>query len=291
MAKVNSLQDREHLPGPLPRRARPACSVMLNVRGICCLRPGVKGVSENIEVRSHRRPLPGARPHLLLPQRRPRGGLPLQRRLDARNLDRRLEILFPVLEPRLRQRMAGWLDVWSRDNVKAYRLRPDGTYERVSRRPPAAARPGGALPPGRRGRPEPRRHRRPLPTDHQPRRRLTTEVASMELYIVRHGPAEAARRGPRRRARPHAEGRRPHGTHRPRAARAEMPPGQRPDQPAAPRRADRPHPGRGALPGRAARHVRAPRARRLGAEARRGAGRSGRAGRPWSSATTPTCRC
>ncbi len=114
--------------------------VKLNVRGICCLRAGVEGVSENIEVtRIVDRYLEHARIFYF------RNGGHEEVYLSSadwmtRNLDRRLEILFPVLEPRLRQRMAGWLDVWSRDNVKAYRLRPDGTYERVSDdRPPLRA--------------------------------------------------------------------------------------------------------------------------------------------------------
>jgi len=139
VAKLNSLQDRG-ICQALYRASAAGVRVRLNVRGICCLRPGVEGVSENIEVTSIvDRYLEHARIFYF-----GNGGHEEVYLSSAdwmtRNLDGRLEVLFPVLEPRLRQRLVGWLDVWSRDSVKAYRLRPDGTYERVSdRRPPLRA--------------------------------------------------------------------------------------------------------------------------------------------------------
>jgi polyphosphate kinase len=130
MAKVNSLQD----PGicqALYRASRAGVTVRLNVRGICCLRPGVKEVSDTIEVRSLvDRYLEHARIFSFA-----NGGHEEVYLSSAdwmtRNLDRRLELLFPVTEPALRRRLVAILETCLADTVKARRLLPDGTYERV----------------------------------------------------------------------------------------------------------------------------------------------------------------
>jgi polyphosphate kinase len=130
MAKVNSLQD----PGiieALYRAGQAGVTVKLNVRGICCLRPGVKGLSENIDVTSIvDRYLEHARVFYFH-----NGGHNEVYMSSAdwmrRNLDRRLEIMFPVMDRRLRRRVTGMLKTLFADNVKARRLLPDGTYGRV----------------------------------------------------------------------------------------------------------------------------------------------------------------
>ena len=107
--------------------------VRLNVRGICCLRPGIKGVSENIQVISIiDRFLEHARIYYF------RNGGHEEVYLSSadwmvRNLDKRLETLFPVTSPALRDRVVGFLETCFADNVKAYRLLPDGFYEPATR--------------------------------------------------------------------------------------------------------------------------------------------------------------
>ena len=133
MAKVNSLQDRE-ICLALYRASQAGVKVMLNIRGICCLRPGVEGVSENIEVRSIvDRFLEHARIFYFR-----NGGHEEVYLASAdwmrRNLDKRLEIIFPVTSAALRRRLIGILKTLFADNVKARRLLPDGTYQPVPRR-------------------------------------------------------------------------------------------------------------------------------------------------------------
>jgi polyphosphate kinase len=136
MVKVNSLQDRGIIKA-LYRASRADVRILLNVRGICCLRPGVRGVSETIEVRSIvDRFLEHARVFYF------RNGGHEEVYLSSadwmgRNLDRRLEMLFPVQDAALRRRLVGILETFFQDNVKARRLRPDGTYEPVPRDGPA----------------------------------------------------------------------------------------------------------------------------------------------------------
>ena len=133
MAKVNSLQDPK-ICQALYRAAQAGVKVMLNVRGICCLRPGVKGVSEKIEVRSIiDRFLEHARVFYF------RNGGHEEVYLSSadwmqRNLLKRLEILFPVIDPNHRRRLIEMLNLYFSDNRKARRLLGDGTYEPVARK-------------------------------------------------------------------------------------------------------------------------------------------------------------
>ncbi|NLX98489.1 MAG: polyphosphate kinase 1 [Rhodopirellula sp.] len=135
MAKVNSLQDKD-ICRALYRASQAGVKVMLNIRGICCLRPGVEGASENIEVRSIiDRYLEHARVFYF------RNGGHDEVYLSSadwmrRNLDNRLEIIFPVTSPNLRRRLIEILNTYFADNVKARRLGADGTYERVTHKGP-----------------------------------------------------------------------------------------------------------------------------------------------------------
>lgn len=133
MAKTNSLQDPA-ICQALYRASQAGVKVKLNVRGICCLRPGVAGFSDHIEVRSIvDRFLEHSRVFYF------RNGGHEEVYLSSadwmyRNLSKRLEILFPVLDPNHRRRLIDALQTYFADNTKAWRLSSDGVYERVSRK-------------------------------------------------------------------------------------------------------------------------------------------------------------
>jgi len=133
MAKLNSLEDRG-ICKALYEASRAGVEIQLNVRGICCLKPGVKGLSERIHVRSIvDRYLEHARIFYFA-----NGGHEEIYFSSAdwmrRNLDRRLELLFPIRDPKIRRRLKGMLKTFFKDNSKAWKLRSDGTYRRVAQK-------------------------------------------------------------------------------------------------------------------------------------------------------------
>jgi polyphosphate kinase len=130
--KVNALVD-DRVIRALYHASRAGVKVDLNVRGICCLRPGVRGVSENIRVTSIvGRFLEHGRIYYF------RNGGQEEVYLGSadmmpRNFDHRVEIVFPVLDPRLKRRVVqDVMEVHLADNVKARQMRSDGTYARVA---------------------------------------------------------------------------------------------------------------------------------------------------------------
>lgn len=130
IAKTNALEDKE-ICRAFYRASMAGVKVRLNVRGICCLRPGLKGVSDNIEVISILdRYLEHARVYYFS-----NGGHPevylSSADLMGRNLDKRFETLFPVLEGRLKKRLIDMLETFFKDTAQSWRLRPDGDYEPV----------------------------------------------------------------------------------------------------------------------------------------------------------------
>ena len=105
--------------------------IRLIVRGICCLRPGLPGVSENITVRSIvGRFLEHSRVFLFANDGHPEVYLSSADWMP-RNLDRRVELMFPVEQPTLVKRLRELLKLQWRDNVKSSELHPDGHYTRV----------------------------------------------------------------------------------------------------------------------------------------------------------------
>lgn len=131
-AKMNQLQDLE-LIRELYQASQAGVKVVLNVRGLCCLRPGVPGLSENIEVFSivgrfleHARIYEfanGGHPQVFL------GSADWMKR----NLDRRVESVAPVEDPALVKQLSAILDVYERDNTSRWDCDHDGVYTR--RRP------------------------------------------------------------------------------------------------------------------------------------------------------------
>jgi polyphosphate kinase len=127
--KMNALEDPPMI-RLLYQASQAGVKVDLLVRGICCLRPGVPGVSENIRVVSivgrfleHSRIYyfgNGGAEEVYL------GSADLMRR----NLSHRVEIIFPVENPRLVKRLKGILEVYLADQAKARHLQTDGSYTR-----------------------------------------------------------------------------------------------------------------------------------------------------------------
>jgi len=127
--KVNALEDPPMI-RLLYQASQAGVKVDLLVRGICCLRPGVPGVSENICVASIvGRFLEHSRIYYFQ-----NGGAEEvylgSADLMSRNLSHRVEIIFPVDNSRLVQRLKGILDVYLTDRAKARCLHSDGTYAR-----------------------------------------------------------------------------------------------------------------------------------------------------------------
>jgi polyphosphate kinase len=129
-AKMNALVDQEIIEA-LYAASAAGVRIRLNVRGICCLRPGVRGLSERIEVVSIvDRYLEHSRIFWF------RNGGDEEVYLSSadwmpRNLDRRIELMFPVESEAGRLKVRAALDAMFRDNVKARRLAADGTWRRA----------------------------------------------------------------------------------------------------------------------------------------------------------------
>ena len=132
IAKVNSLQDPDIIHA-LYKASQAGVEIRLNVRGICCLKPGDPKYSKNIEVVSViDRFLEHARLFYFH-----QGG-------DAevyissadwmtRNLEKRVELMIPIEEAPLKRRLVRILEAYFQDNTQASRLLPDGSSQRIVR--------------------------------------------------------------------------------------------------------------------------------------------------------------
>jgi polyphosphate kinase len=129
VAKMNSLVDADSVRN-LYEASQAGVRIDLLIRGICCLRPGIPGVSENIQVHAViDRFLEHARLF-----RFENGGQAEVYCSSAdwmpRNFRRRIEVMFPILDKRLRKRVTAILETMRSDNQQAWDLRPDGRYVR-----------------------------------------------------------------------------------------------------------------------------------------------------------------
>ncbi|MBC5713602.1 RNA degradosome polyphosphate kinase [Roseburia sp. BX1005] len=133
IAKMNSLCDKEII-AALYEASAAGVQIDLIVRGICCLKVGIPGISENIRVRSivgnfleHSRIFyfyNNGQPEFYM------GSADWM----PRNLDRRVEILFPVEDEEIQKSVYHILEVELADNVKAHILNKDGEYEKIDKR-------------------------------------------------------------------------------------------------------------------------------------------------------------
>lgn len=133
IAKMNSLCDRKII-SELYRASAAGVKIELIIRGICCLKVGIEGVSDNISVRSivgnfleHSRIFYFYNAGMEEIYMGSADWMP-------RNLDKRVEILFPVENETLRNDVIDILKAQLADNVKAHILQDDCTYEKVDRR-------------------------------------------------------------------------------------------------------------------------------------------------------------
>jgi polyphosphate kinase len=134
VAKMNSLVDEDVIEA-LYRASQAGVPITLLIRGVSCLRPGVAGVSENIEVRAlidryleHGRILHvanGGRDEVYIASA---DWMP-------RNFHRRVEVMIPIEDAAHRARLIEILQVTARDTAKSWLLRDDGHYERVATKP------------------------------------------------------------------------------------------------------------------------------------------------------------
>jgi len=132
VAKVNSLQDPDII-AALYKASKAGVEIKLNVRGICCLKPGDAKHSKNIEVVSIiDRFLEHARVFYFH-----QGGDSEVYIASAdwmtRNLEKRVELMIPIEEAALKRRLIRMLDACFQDNTQASRVMPDGSSKRIVR--------------------------------------------------------------------------------------------------------------------------------------------------------------
>lgn len=128
-AKMNSLVDPEIIEA-LYKASKAGVKIRLNIRGICCLRPGLKDLSENIEVVSV---VDQFLEHARILHLRNAGDDEIY--LSSadwmpRNLDRRIELMFPIEDKEIKREIIDLLGLYFKDNEQAWTLHSDGKYRK-----------------------------------------------------------------------------------------------------------------------------------------------------------------
>lgn len=132
IAKMNSLCDQKIIE-KLYEASCAGVKIQLIVRGICCLRPGVKGLSDNIEVHSI---VGNFLEHARIFYFENDGNEEIYMASAdwmPRNLDKRVEIMFPIEDDELKAQVMHILEVQLKDNEKSHEMKSDGTYEKDRR--------------------------------------------------------------------------------------------------------------------------------------------------------------
>lgn len=131
MFKMNALTDND-FSYALKNASQAGVAIQMNIRGICCLLPGIKGVTDNIEVHSViGRFLEHGRVYIF--------GKGEQQKiyigsadLMTRNTERRMEVAIPILDAELKKILYRYVQSYMDDNVKGRRLMSDGTYQKIT---------------------------------------------------------------------------------------------------------------------------------------------------------------
>ena len=133
--KCNSVTSKEMI-DKLIEASQAGVKIDMIVRGICCILPGVPGLTENINIISIvGRYLEHSRIYIFGTGEEQEVFIS-SADLMTRNLERRVEVAAPVLDEKLKKRVVGMFETMLQDNVKASRLLSDGTYKRVKNKKP-----------------------------------------------------------------------------------------------------------------------------------------------------------
>lgn len=132
MAKMNSLQDKEMIDA-LYAASKAGVEIKLNVRGICCLKPGERKEAKNIQVVSI---IDQQLEHMRIFHFHQGGENSVfisSADWMTRNLEKRVELMTPIIDSSSKKLLIGILESCFRDNQNAYLIQPDGTSKRVER--------------------------------------------------------------------------------------------------------------------------------------------------------------